>query len=230
MSTSFYPPFLLARLASTIDHIARGRFGWNVVTSAEDRSAQNFGLDKLCEHDERYAMADEYLDLVTKLWESWEPDAIVRDHVTGTYANHNKVHTVDFEGKYFKSRGPLNTAPLTAVPPDDRARPAPSPPGRELAAQARRHDRRPGQRRRGDEGLPRRHPRQDGGQRPRSRRLQGAVPGLADRRRHRTTRPWPSAHRWFSDPLYIEYMLAEISSITEIDFAQFDLDEPLPEL
>ncbi|PRC50181.1 FMNH2-dependent monooxygenase, partial [Mycobacterium sp. ITM-2017-0098] len=102
--TSFYPPFLLARLCSTIDHIARGRFGWNVVTSAEDRAAQNFGLDKLWEHDERYVRASEYMELVTKLWESWEPDAVERDHMTGTYANFKKVHTVDFEGKYFKSR------------------------------------------------------------------------------------------------------------------------------
>src|SRR6185437_771765 len=79
MSTSFYPPFLLARLCSTIDHMARGRFGWNVVTSAEDRAAQNFGFDKLFEHDERYARAEEFLEVVTKLWDSWEPGAIVRD-------------------------------------------------------------------------------------------------------------------------------------------------------
>jgi len=73
MSTSFYPPFLLARLCSTIDHIARGRFGWNVVTSGEDRSAQNFGLDKLYEHDERYVRASEYLELVSKLWSRGSP-------------------------------------------------------------------------------------------------------------------------------------------------------------
>src|SRR5215471_15885051 len=93
MSTSFYPPFLLARVSATLDHICRGRFGWNVVTSGEDRSAQNFGMDKLYEHDERYAMASEYLEVVSKLWESWEPDAIERDHMTGTYANYKKVHT-----------------------------------------------------------------------------------------------------------------------------------------
>jgi long-chain alkane monooxygenase len=64
MSTSFYPPFMLARLCSTIDHIARGRFGWNIVTSGEDGSARNFGMDKLYEHDLRYDMADEYPQLV----------------------------------------------------------------------------------------------------------------------------------------------------------------------
>ena len=65
MSTSFYPPYLLARLASTVDSIAGGRFGWNIVSSAEDRAAQNFGLDGLPEHDERYNVADEYFDVVT---------------------------------------------------------------------------------------------------------------------------------------------------------------------
>ena len=73
MSTTFYPPFLLARLASTLDSIAEGRFGWNIVTSGEDGSAQNFGMDKLTEHDLRYDIADEYVDLVCQLWDSWEP-------------------------------------------------------------------------------------------------------------------------------------------------------------
>src|SRR5882757_6759324 len=109
MSSSFYPPFLLARLSSTVDHISGGRFGWNIVTSGEDRSAQNFGLDQLYEHDERYEMAAEYVDVVKQLWDSWEPDAIVRDRETGRYADHTKVNTIDFEGKYYKSRGPLNT-------------------------------------------------------------------------------------------------------------------------
>jgi len=83
MSSSFYPPFMLARLASTVDHMSRGRFGWNLVTSAEDRAAQNFGLDRLYEHDERYNIAEEFVEVVTKLWDSWEPDAVVRDHETG---------------------------------------------------------------------------------------------------------------------------------------------------
>src|ERR1700676_4044692 len=68
MSTSFYPPFMLARLCSTLDHIARGRFGWNIVTSGEDAAAQNFGLPKLPPHDLRYEMADEYMDLVNQLF------------------------------------------------------------------------------------------------------------------------------------------------------------------
>src|ERR1700731_1255986 len=109
MSTMAWPPFMLARVSTTLDHICGGRFGWNIVTSGEDTAAQNFGLDKLPPRETRYAMADEYVDLVCKLFDSWEPDAVVMDHETGTYADHTKVHPIHFEGQFFKCRGPLNT-------------------------------------------------------------------------------------------------------------------------
>src|SRR5215475_1319503 len=109
MSTLAYPPFMLARLCSTLDHIAGGRFGWNIVTSGEDIAAQNFGLDKLPPREQRYAMADEYVDLVCKLFDSWDPDAVVMDRARGIYADHTKVRPIHFEGKYFRCRGPLNT-------------------------------------------------------------------------------------------------------------------------
>jgi alkanesulfonate monooxygenase SsuD/methylene tetrahydromethanopterin reductase-like flavin-dependent oxidoreductase (luciferase family) len=92
MSTTFYPPYMLARVSSTIDHISGGRFGWNIVSSAEDRGAQNFGMDAMPEHDLRYDMADEYFDLVCQLWDSWDPDAVVMDSQRGVYADHHKVH------------------------------------------------------------------------------------------------------------------------------------------
>ena len=90
MSTLSYPPFLLARLCSTVDHICGGRFGWNIVTSAENASAQNFGLDELPPRELRYDMADEYLDLVNQLFASWEPDAVIVDRETSTYADFKK--------------------------------------------------------------------------------------------------------------------------------------------
>ena len=108
MSTSFYPPYLLARLASTVDSIAEGRFGWNIVSSAEDRAAQNFGLDALPEHDERYNVADEYYDVVCQLWDSWDADAVVMDRETHTYADYKKVRTTDFVGST-SSRGDRST-------------------------------------------------------------------------------------------------------------------------
>ncbi|MCF7548400.1 NtaA/DmoA family FMN-dependent monooxygenase [Pseudonocardia sp. WMMC193] len=110
-STSFYPPYLLARTMSTLDHLTNGRAGWNIVTSAGSAAAQNFGMDDLPPHDERYAVAEEFASLVEQLWDSWEPDALLVDHDTDTYIDHTKVHRVDFQGAYFASRGPLNTLP-----------------------------------------------------------------------------------------------------------------------
>ncbi|MCL8025752.1 NtaA/DmoA family FMN-dependent monooxygenase [Nocardioides bruguierae] len=109
MSTSFYPPFMLARTMTTLDHLSGGRVGWNIVTSSEDRAAQNYGMEKLFEHDERYDRADEFVDVVTKLWDSWEPGAIVMDQETGQYVDHTKIHPIEHEGQYFKVRGPMNT-------------------------------------------------------------------------------------------------------------------------
>ncbi|OAA29521.1 FMN-dependent oxidoreductase, nitrilotriacetate monooxygenase family [Frankia sp. EI5c] len=111
ISTSFYPPFMAARMLATLDHLTEGRVGGNLVTSSSHRAAQNFGYEKHFEHDLRYRMADEWIDLVGKLWESWEPGAVVFDEETGTFADHTKVHTVDFEGEFFRCRGPLNAVP-----------------------------------------------------------------------------------------------------------------------
>ena len=79
------------------------------MTSGEDIAAQNFGLDKLPSREQRYEMADEYVELVCKLFDTWDPDAVVMDQATATYADHRKVRPIHFEGKYFKVRGPLNT-------------------------------------------------------------------------------------------------------------------------
>jgi len=111
MSTSFYHPFMAARSLTTLDHLTDGRIGVNLVTSSSELAAQNFGYDTLPPHAERYEKAQEWMEAVNALWESWEPGAVVGDADTPMYADHTKVHTVDFEGKYFKTRGPLNTSP-----------------------------------------------------------------------------------------------------------------------
>lgn len=110
VSTSFYPPYLLARLIATLDLMSKGRVGCNFVTSTAERAAQNFGLDSHIEHDLRYEMADEFVDLVTRLCESWEPDAVVMDTARNVFVDHEKVHPIHFKGRFFASRGPLNTA------------------------------------------------------------------------------------------------------------------------
>ncbi|GGG21237.1 dibenzothiophene desulfurization enzyme A [Rhodococcoides trifolii] len=112
MSTSFYPPYLLARVVSTMDHMSHGRVGWNVVTSSEDRAAQNFGMDALPPHDERYERAEEFVGAVDALWTSWEPDALVMNQETHVYVDHTKVHDANYVGKYHRTRGPLNTLPM----------------------------------------------------------------------------------------------------------------------
>lgn len=133
LSTSEYPPYLLARLISTLDHVSHGRAGWNIVTGSSDRAAQNYGRDALPDHEERYAIADEFADLVTQLWGSWDEDAVVADVEGGVFADHTKVHTVDFEGRYFRSRGPL----VTSRPPQGRpviVQAGGSPRGRDFAS------------------------------------------------------------------------------------------------
>jgi FMN-dependent oxidoreductase (nitrilotriacetate monooxygenase family) len=109
-STSFYPPFLLARQILSVDHISRGRAGWNVVTSSEDWAAQAFGRDKQPPHDERYQRADEMVDLVKQLWDAWQPDAYELNEQTGRYVDPDKMREFEFNGQWHKSRGPLNVS------------------------------------------------------------------------------------------------------------------------
>lgn len=111
MSTSFYPPYMLARKLQTLDHVTNGRIGWNIVCSLSSGEARNFGSEKLPEHDERYDRADEFLDCVNQLWESWEPDAMQMDMETGQFADPDKIHKINFEGRWIKCQGPLNVAP-----------------------------------------------------------------------------------------------------------------------
>ena len=109
-STSFYPPFLLARQMATLDHLSRGRIGWNMVTSTEDRAAQAFGADRQPPHGERYERADEYLELVKRLWDGWAPDAYEIDEHTGRYVDPDKLTAFDHQGRWLRSCGPLNVS------------------------------------------------------------------------------------------------------------------------
>ena len=121
-STSFDHPFHLARRFASLDHISKGRAGWNIVTSSNGLEARNFGLDAMPEHGERYARAADVMDAAIALWDSWDADARQPDKVTGRYFDPAKVHAVDHAGPFVRSAGPLN------VPR--------SPQGRPLLAQA----------------------------------------------------------------------------------------------
>ena len=111
-STTYEPPFAFARRMSTLDHLTKGRIGWNVVTSYLPNAARNFGLDDQIDHDRRYELAEEYLEVLYKLWEgSWDDDAIVEDREAGVYADPAKVRYIDHEGEHFRVAGPHLSSP-----------------------------------------------------------------------------------------------------------------------
>ncbi|MGH3969888.1 MAG: LLM class flavin-dependent oxidoreductase, partial [Mycobacterium sp.] len=111
-STTYYEPFHVARVFATADLMTGGRAAWNIVTSVNDGEAANMGLDHHMEHDLRYDRADEFMDVVTGLWDTWEDGAILHDRSTGQYADPAKVHELGHVGQFFSARGPL-TVPRT---------------------------------------------------------------------------------------------------------------------
>ncbi len=111
-STTYEPPFAWARRASTLDHLTKGRVGWNIVTSYLPNAARNHGLEGEVEHDNRFERADEYLDVLYKLWEgSWDDDAITADHENNVFADPAKIRPIFHDGTYFKVEGPHLPSP-----------------------------------------------------------------------------------------------------------------------
>ncbi|WP_052255303.1 LLM class flavin-dependent oxidoreductase [Salinicoccus sp. YB14-2] len=108
ISSSYSEPFTVARQLASIDKISGGRAGWNVVTSPLEGSADNFSKDKHPEHSLRYDIAEEHLQVVQGLWDSWEDDAFVRDAENNQYFDKEKMHELNYEGEYFQVKGPLN--------------------------------------------------------------------------------------------------------------------------
>ena len=97
-------PYALARKFSTLDHITGGRIGWNIVTSFLDSAAKAYGMNEQIPHDERYARADEYMELAYKLWEgTWKDAAVIKDVRSGIYSDPRQVRAIDHQGKYFRS-------------------------------------------------------------------------------------------------------------------------------
>ncbi|MBK0078323.1 LLM class flavin-dependent oxidoreductase [Kosakonia sp. S58] len=108
LSTSYSEPFTVARQFASLDHLSHGRAGWNVVTSPLEGSAKNFSREKHPDHALRYRIADEYLDVVKGLWDSWEEDAFIRDKASGQFFDPAKLHTLNHHGDFFQVAGPLN--------------------------------------------------------------------------------------------------------------------------
>jgi FMN-dependent oxidoreductase (nitrilotriacetate monooxygenase family) len=226
LGTYAYPPYLLARLVGTLDQVSGGRIGWNVVTGSSNRAAQNFGLPEMPEHDLRYEMADEYLEVVNGLWGSWEPDAIVADMKSGVFADWTKVHAIDHAGVHFACRGPLNSGPLPQGRPVI-AQAGGSPAGRQFAAKhadtvvttvhgaAAMKEYRDDVRRR-MEGL---------GRKPDECKVLFVVsPVLGATEAEARVKLEDTRRRKLADA---ELRLAKLAKATDIDFGQFDLDAPI---
>lgn len=106
VSSTFWTPFHAARLVASLDHISGGRIGWNVVTSMFDTEARNHGFEAMPDHAWRYARAEEFVDTVLRLWDSWSDDALLHDRA-GAYARSDRVRPIDHGGAHFRVDGPL---------------------------------------------------------------------------------------------------------------------------
>src|SRR5947209_11467786 len=133
-STTFEPPYVIARRFASLDHISGGRAGWNLVTTSNPDAALNFGLTEHMDHGERYRRAREFFDVVTGLWDSFAEDAFVRDVEEGIYFDPDRMHVLDHKGEFLSVRGPLNIArPIQGWPVIVQA--GASDAGRQLAAE-----------------------------------------------------------------------------------------------
>jgi FMN-dependent oxidoreductase (nitrilotriacetate monooxygenase family) len=226
-STSYYEPFHLARAFASLDHISGGRAGWNIVTSATDAEARNFNLPGAASHAERYERAAEFVDVALKLWDSWEPDALVIDPQSGIFADTGKVHEVAHVGARFTVRGPLNTP----RPPQGRpllVQAGSSPDGRSFAA------------RYAEAVFTAQQTLADGQEFYRALRgaavtagrdpdhlkiLPGIVPIIGS-----TEQEAARLEREFQDLIVTDYALAQLSLLLRRDLSTYPLDGPLPPL
>ena len=231
LSSTFYPPYLSARLLTTLDHLTEGRVGFNLVTSGADLSAMNYGMAALPPKELRYRRATEWVEIVRQLQDSWEPGAVLADVDARRYADHTKVHRIDYKGEYYSCRGPLNTipGPQRIVPMVEAGN---SPDGRNLAAcyadsmiasvnnidamKAFRSDM---------------HRRLiEHGRKPSDLKLMflaSPVIAATDEDAQRQVEATKVA-RW--SPEAIEYMLWYVEHITGVDLSNIDLETPVPKV
>lgn len=107
-STTYTEPFNLARQFGSLDHISNGRVGWNIVTSWLATAAANYGGAGQISHTDRYARAEEYMAVVTALWDSWAEDAVIDDRANGRYARPDRIRPIGHKGEHYQVAGPLN--------------------------------------------------------------------------------------------------------------------------
>ncbi|MGX1773295.1 LLM class flavin-dependent oxidoreductase [Nocardia brasiliensis] len=226
-STTYHEPFNLARKFASLDHISGGRAGWNIVTSAGADEAFNFGYDGVPEHARRYERAQDFVEVVNQLWDSWEEDSIVLDTATGVFADPGKVHTVDYAGPRFKVRGPLNS-PRTPQGRPLLVQAGSSESGKEFAA---RHaeavftaQRTLAEGQAFYRDLKARLPKY-GRAADELKVLPGLVPFIAD-----TEAAARALEQEFTDLISPDYALRQLSTMLGVDLTAHALDAPLPPL
>lgn len=109
LSTTFNHPYSISRLFATLDHLSHGRAGWNIVTSADDRLARNYGLSEMPEKDARYDQADQVVETCLQLWNGWDADALKIDRKAGLFADPDKVHFIKYNSEYVECNGAFTT-------------------------------------------------------------------------------------------------------------------------
>ncbi|PXW35201.1 UNVERIFIED_CONTAM: FMN-dependent oxidoreductase (nitrilotriacetate monooxygenase family) [Williamsia faeni] len=226
-STGYNHPYTLARAFASLEHISGGRAGWNIVTSGQEQEALNFGFDSIPDHAGRYRRAQEFVDVVNRLWDSWDEGAVVLDVERAEFANPDLVHTIDHVGEHFSVRGPLTT------PRSPQGRPVlvqagSSEDGKELAARyaevvftAQRTIAEGQDFYRDLKGRLARYGR---GQED-LQILPGIVPFIAS-----TEKEALALEREFTDLISPDYALRQISNIFNVDLTGLSLDAQLPEL
>jgi FMN-dependent oxidoreductase (nitrilotriacetate monooxygenase family) len=225
-STTYNAPFNLARRFASLDHISGGRAGWNIVTTAERASAQNFGLDDRPPHHERYERAAEFVEVSIRLWDSWEDGAEIGDKAAGQYADPDRIHPVGYEGRFFRVRGPLN------VPRSPQGRPllvqaGSSADGREFAARyaeaifTAQQTLQEGQQFYADMKSRARRLGRDPGQ---LKILPGIVPVIGS-----TEAEARALDGQLEELIIPQYGLAQLSRVLEIPVEALQLDRPLPD-
>lgn len=147
-SLSFEHPYPFARRLSTLDHLTKGRVGWNIVTSYLESGARNIGQKAQTDHDARYDYADEYLEVVYKLLEgSWEDGAVLRDRERKIFSDPRKIHPINHQGNFFRCRGSTSASHRRSVrrcsirraPPAAASSSPPATPSAYLSARRRKY-------------------------------------------------------------------------------------------
>jgi FMN-dependent oxidoreductase (nitrilotriacetate monooxygenase family) len=218
-------PFTFARRLSTLDHLTNGRVGWNIVTSALHGTARNYGLGGLPSHEERYAWAEEYLDVVYKLWEgSWDDDAVLRDRDRGVYADPALIHAIDHVGERYRIAGPHLAEPSPQRTPV-LFQAGSSRIGRAFAARHAEavfiHAFDPGGATRNIEEV--RQLALDAGRRADDLLFIQAITFVLGSTEEEASRRDRELNEWLSD----EGMAAHVSGIIGVDLSEIDLDRPI---